>query len=71
MLEIFEKKNPVLNENIYIVPNDDFFDLSCATIPFSDLFQKCPRLDVYVGIENIPFEDREPEYKNILLTEFL
>ena len=70
-LEIIEKKNPGLKENIYIVPNDDFFDLSCATIPFSDLFQKFPRLDVYAGIENIPFEDREPEYKKILLTEFL
>ncbi len=39
-LEIIEKKNPVLKENIYIVPNDDFFDLSCAIIPFSDLIQK-------------------------------
>ena len=70
-LEISEKKNPGLKENIYIVPNDDFFDLSCAIIPFSDLFQRYPRLDVYAGMENIPFEDREPEYKNILLTEFL
>jgi len=70
-LEIIEKKNPVLKENIYIVPYDDFFDLSCAIIPFSDLFQKFPRLDIYEGMETIPFEDREPEYKKILLTEFL
>ena len=70
-LEIFEKKNPVLKENIYIVPNDDFYDLSCAVIPFSDLFQKYPRLDVYAGMENIPFEERDREYKQILLTEFL
>jgi len=70
-LEIIEKKNLGLKENIYIVPNDDFFDLSCAIIPFSDLFQKNPRLDVYAGMENIPFEEREPEYKKILLTEFL
>ena len=69
-LEIIEKKNPGLKENIYIVPNDDFFNLSCAIIPFSDLFQRCPRLDVYAGMENIPFEEREPEYKEILLTEF-
>ncbi|MBY9016550.1 MAG: hypothetical protein KGD68_12720 [Candidatus Lokiarchaeota archaeon] len=70
-LEIIEKKNPVLKENIYIVPNDDFFDLSSAIIPFSDLFQKCPCLDVYAGMENIPFEERDLEYKKILLTEFL
>ena len=70
-LEIFEKKNPVTKENIYFVPNDDFFDLTCAVIPFSDLFQKSPRLDVYAGMENIPFEERDLEYKKILLTEFL
>ena len=69
-LEIIEKKNPVLKETIYIVPNDDFFDLSCVIIPFSDLIQKIPRLDVYTGRENIPFEERDLEYKNILLTEF-
>jgi len=71
ILEIIEKKNPVLKENIYIVPDEDFFDLSCAIIPFSDLFQKCPRLDVYTGLENIPFDERDPKYKKILLTEFL
>ena len=70
-LEILEKKNLVRKENIYIVPNDDFFDLSCAIIPFSDLFQKYPRLDVYAGMENIPFEERDLEYKKILQTEFL
>ncbi|MHA1509399.1 MAG: hypothetical protein ACTSO6_11925 [Promethearchaeota archaeon] len=69
-LEIIEKKNPVVKEQIYIVPNDDFFDLSCAIVPFSDLLQKIPRLDVYTGMENIPFEERDLEYKNILLTEF-
>lgn len=70
-LEIIEKKNPVLKEDIYIVPNDDFFDLSCAIIPFSDLFQKRPLLDLYTGRENIPFEERDLEYKKFLLTEFL
>ncbi|MHA1235090.1 MAG: hypothetical protein ACTSQL_08405 [Promethearchaeota archaeon] len=69
-LEIIEKKNPVVKEQIYIVPNDDFFDLSCAIVPFSDLLQKSPRLDVYTGMENIPFEERDLEYKNILLAEF-
>ncbi len=70
-LEIIEKKNPVLKDNIYIVPNDDFFDLSRVIIPFSDLLQKYPRLDVYTGMENIPFEERDLEYKKILLAEFL
>jgi len=69
-LEII-KKNPISKENIYIVPNDDFFDLTCAVIPFSELFQKSPRSDVYTGMENIRFEERDLEYKKILLTEFL
>ena len=67
-LEIIEKKIPILKENSY---SNDLFDLSKAIISFSDFFQKCPRLDVYAGMETIPFEDREPEYKKILLTEFL
>ena len=66
-LEIIEKKIPILKENSY---SNDLFDLSKAIISFSDFFQKCPRLDVYAGMETIPFEDREPEYKKILLTEF-
>ena len=70
-LEIIIKKHLVLKENIYIVPNDDFFDLSRSIIPFSDFFQKYPCLDVYTGMEKIPFEERDSEYKKILLTEFL
>ena len=70
-LEIIKKKHLVLKENIYIVPNDDFFDLSRAIIPISDFFQKFPRLDVYTGMENIAFEERDPEYRNIILSEFL
>ena len=69
-LEIIKKPHLELKENIYIVPNDDFFDLSRAIIPISDFFQKYPRLDVYTGMENIHFEERDPEYKKILLTEF-
>ena len=70
-LEIIKKKHLVLNKNIYIVPNDAFYDLSRAIIPISDFFQRFPRLDVYTGMENIPFADRDPEYKNIILSEFL
>ncbi len=67
-LEIVKKKRL---ENIYIVPNDGFFDLSQAIISISNFFQKWPRLDLYTGMENIPFEERDPNYKKILLSEFL
>jgi hypothetical protein len=70
-LDIIKKTHLVLKENIYIVPNDNFFDLSRVIIPISEFFQKYPRLDVYTGMENIPFEERDSEYKKILLSEFL
>ena len=65
-VEIIEKKSPILKEN-----DDDNFDCSNVIIPFSDFFHKIELLDVYSGVENIPFEERAPEYKNILLSEFL
>ena len=67
-LEIIEKKPPVLEEKI----NDDgYFNYSNVIIPFSDFFHKIELLDIYSGVENIPFEERAPEYKKILLAEFL
>jgi hypothetical protein len=67
-IEIIEKEPPVLKEKIN---DDDYFNYSNVIIPFSDFFHKIEFLDVYSGVENIPFEERAPEYKKILLTEFL
>jgi hypothetical protein len=67
-LEVLEKKPPISKEKT----NDaDNFDYSNVIIPFSDFFHKIELLDVYSGIENIPFEERAPEYKKIFLAEFL
>ena len=67
-LEIIEKKPSILKDKIN---DDDYFNYSNVVIPFSDFFHKIEILDVYSGGENIPFEERAPEYKKILLTEFL
>ena len=67
-LEIIEKKPPILKKKIN---DDDYSNYSDAVILFSDFFHKIELLDVYSGIENIPFEERAPEYKKILVTEFL
>ena len=67
-LEIIEKKPPILEEKIN---DDDYFNYSNVIIPFSDFFHKIELSDIYSGVENIPFEERAPEYKNLLLTEFL
>ena len=67
-LEIIEKNPPILKDKIN---DDDYFNYSNVVIPFSDFFHKIEFLDIYSGVENIPFEERAPEYKKILLTEFL
>ncbi len=67
-LEIIEKKPSILKDKIN---DDDYFNYSNVVIPFSDFFHKIEFLDVYSGGENIPFEERDLEYKKILLTEFL
>ncbi|MBY9020734.1 MAG: hypothetical protein KGD67_06740 [Candidatus Lokiarchaeota archaeon] len=62
-LKMEREENPLIS--------NDPFNLTPYIIPFSDFFQKSPRLDAYTGLENIPFEERDSEYKKILLTEFL
>ena len=67
-VEIIEKEPTILKEKI---KDDDSFNYSNAVIPFSDLIHRIELLDVYSGTENIAFEERDSEYKKILLTEFL
>ncbi|NVM44778.1 MAG: hypothetical protein HWN79_07660 [Candidatus Lokiarchaeota archaeon] len=68
-VEIIEKKPPILKEKID--DDDDYFNYPNVVVPFSDFFHKIELLDVYSGVEDIPFEERAPEYKKILLAEFL
>ena len=67
-VEIIEKKPPILKEKD---ENDDYFNYPNVVVPFSDFFHKIELLDVYSGVEDIPFKERAPEYKKILLAEFL
>ena len=46
-------------------------ELSKIIIPLSDFFIKREKTDIYSGQENLPFTQRDPEYRNILLSEFL
>ncbi|MFX1437427.1 MAG: hypothetical protein ACFFAA_09605 [Promethearchaeota archaeon] len=45
-------------------------DISKLIIPFSRLFKKYESLDIYSGVEKIPFNERKTEYKMILKQEF-
>jgi len=67
-VEIIENELPILKEKSN---NDDYFKNLNVVIPFSEFFHKIELLDVYSGVESIPFEERAPEYKKILLSEFL
>lgn len=66
-LEIIEKDSHILDEKIIL----DDFDYSEVVTSFSDFFHKIELLDIYTGEENIPFEERAPEFKEILKAEFL
>ena len=45
-------------------------DLSQLVIPFSKMFKSYKPRDVYSGNENIPFKERETEFKMIFRQEF-
>ncbi len=46
-------------------------DISQLVIPFSKAFKSYKPRDLYPGNENIPFKEREPEFKMILRQEFI
>ncbi|KKN10640.1 hypothetical protein LCGC14_1034530 [marine sediment metagenome] len=45
-------------------------DISQLVIPFSKVFKSFKPRDIYIGNENMPFKEREPEFKRILRQEF-
>ena len=70
---IISERNLMLFDHLIPTENDldDDFDLSEIAIPFSDIFQKNKPSDIYDGEESIPFDERDPEFKEILKKEFL
>ena len=48
----------------------DFTHISSFIIPFSIFFRKKASLDIYSGNELIPFEERNPIFKEIFKNEF-
>jgi len=46
------------------------FNLSKVVIPFSKMFNTKGSSDIYSGNENIPFKERDPEFRMILRQEF-
>jgi len=46
-------------------------NFSDFVVPFSSVIKKLTPSDIYTGLENIPFKEKDPEFKKILMTEFL
>jgi len=40
-------------------------------MPFSSIDESTKKEYIYIGNEKIPFKERHPEYKRILIKEFL
>ena len=51
--------------------SDLVFDISRAVVPFSEIVKRVKSSDIYSGVEDIPFQEREHDYKLILQQEFV
>ncbi len=69
-IKLYEKY-PNFFETSFVLELEQHLNLSEILIPFSEFFAKTEKKDIYSGEERIPFESRDPEYKSILLTEFI
>ncbi|MFX1487658.1 MAG: hypothetical protein ACFFBI_00805 [Promethearchaeota archaeon] len=66
----------IVNKNIVEIEDKDeleeiFPDISKLVIPFSVIFKISHEPDIYTGTELIPFEQKDSEFKKILICEFL
>lgn len=64
--KIFQLITEKSEENI----SEFSYDFSRIIIPFSKIFKPYKTIDIYSGNENIPFKERDPEFKMILQQEF-
>jgi len=55
-----------IDKNIFVLN----FDYSKIVTPFSKIFKSYKPKDIYSGNENIPFKERDSEFKLILRHEF-
>jgi hypothetical protein len=67
--KIEEKKMVEMEQKAEV--EESFLDISKLIIPFSVVFKKAHSPDIYTGDELIPFEEKDSEFKEILIHEFL
>lgn len=66
----------VLNKKIQVSKNeldgsDDFLNISNLIIPFSIIFRKKTSPDIYSGEETLAFKEKNSNFQQILISEFL
>ncbi len=66
----------VENKNYYeffdeINVQEETSNIAYIIIPFSILFKKSHSPDIYTGKENILFQEKDTEFQQILVNEFL
>ena len=67
-LKVLDKNMVDVEHEIEVV--EKFPDISRLIIPFSVAFKKFNPPDIYNGEELIPFDEKDLEFKEILLDEF-
>ncbi|KKK44542.1 hypothetical protein LCGC14_0635400 [marine sediment metagenome] len=68
-MEIVDSVYDLYQQN-YEKTKEKSYDISDLVIPFGKIFKKTKQVDIYSGNENIPFKERETEFKMILRQEF-
>jgi len=68
-LKILDKKMVDVDQEFEVV--EKFPDISRLVVPFSIAFKKLNPPDIYKGEELIPFVERDLEFKEIFIQEFL
>lgn len=62
-----------ISENAKIIKDvnsNTVFKISKAVIPFSDVFNKKSKNDIYSGNESIPFRNKNPIFRSLMRIEF-
>ena len=64
-------KSTLVKNHVLFEFEVNLFELSNAFTPYSEFFKINEVKDIYSGDEDIPFESKDPEFKRIILLEFL
>ena len=68
-LEVLDKKIQFIQNEIEI--SKDYLNISKLIIPYSIIFRNDSKPDIYSGEESMSFKERDKDFQQILIYEFL